>query len=956
MKGSARLLAATSVAGMLALTSAAGASAATAYTTRAQFVYALDQAMGIQPVYPTQSDFQDVPTTSPYYGYIEAAYQHGWIQGISAHFFSPDASLTRQQMAKIEVTALGDASAAQTLMTTATNFKDDTLVSAWARGYVVEAVRLGLVQGYPNGTFVPGAKVTVAGQASFIKQFTSVYSSAKATSQPYSISVTASPASVSVGQITTLSTIVKNAAGQVLPNAAVTYSVSGGGAILSGNSMIASQAGTYTVTATASPSVSGTATVSVYGTPVALRLKAMNTVVADGQQTTTIEAQAIDQYGNVVQNAQGSVALYYLTYQGATKILTPTGIGVSPMGLATALTDGTTATFVNGAADFSVQSGLVSGQSDTFYATEYSSSGAPLSSPTAAQFKVTSVLGSAASLSVTAPQFLGASLASTTNLSVQVLDQAGEPLLFGGVPFIVALTGPATFGNGSTGQQQFMYTGAGSVTTTSGTTQVPIMSLQGKTGIVTATFTATGLPSKTVSMQAVIGGTPSGIRVTPPATASFSEAQGASGITFGVAVVDSNGYPTTATPTLDITVMRNGVIASNIRVDGYTQSSSGVFDPVAASNGKFTLTDTMSGPNAGTYTVSVASQQSAIAASSPVTFTETPGPVTHLAVTAATSVPIADPSTPVTATLEDQFDNTVPTSGTVVTFANAPTNSAPGIALSATTATTVNGVATITATAPVYVGNSYIVDVSASGLSTTAATITVANTVAATLSLSFNTVYQGGDSAGTYLHSGSMAQASDTVQIMVQSLDPYGHNISSQDNIEIDFSNTGLVPTFSTGGTLTQISGTDDWTDQLTATGSDLITATAETAGTTGITAKDTSVSTTAAGSANFTVVAGRVWQYDVFNSSGANLSTTDQTFQGGVPQELLVAPVDQYGNPTVPTVATTVQLSDTAAGGTFSLSPGGAAITSVQLYPGQSQQIVYFTAPTTGTYHITAN
>ncbi len=956
MKGPARLLAVASVAGILSLTSAAGASAsAAAYTTRAEFVYALDVAMGIQPVNPAQPNFQDVPTSNPYYGYIEAAYQRGWIQGISADVFSPNGYLTRQQMAKIEVTALGDATSAQGLISTATNFKDDASISTWARGYVVEAVRLGLVQGYANDTFVPGALVTPAGQASFIKQFTTVYSASASSSQPYSIAVTASPTSVAVGQITTLSAIVKNAAGQVLPNATVTYTAAGGNAIISGSSMIASQPGTYTISATAGQGVSGTATVSVYGGPVALRLKSLNSIVADGEQTTTIEAQAVDQYGNVVQNAQGNVALYYTTYQGATKILTPSDNAVTPINLTAALSDGTTASFVNGAADFTVQSGLVAGQSDTFYAVEYSSTGAPLSSPTAAQLTVTSALGTAASLAVTAPQYLSATLSTTTNLSVQVLDQAGEPMLFGSVPFTVALSGPATFGNGATGQQEFFYTGAGSVTT-SDVTQVPIVSLQDKTGPVTVTVTATNLPAKSVTMQAVVGGAASGIAVTPPTTTSFSEAQGAIGITFGVAVVDSNGYPTAATPTLDITVERNSVIATNIRVDGYTQSSSGVLDPVAASNGKFTLTDTMGGADAGIYTVTVSSEQSGISAANPVSFTETPGPVTHLVVTAAASVPIADPSTPVTATLEDQFGNTVPSSGTVVTFANASSNTAPGVTLSATSAATVNGVATVTATAPVYVGNTYLVDVSASGLGTTAASVTVANTVAATLSLAFNTVYQGGDSSGTYLHSGSTAQASDTVQITVQSLDPYGNKISSQDNVEIDFSNTGLVPIFSTGGYLTQLSGTNDWTDRLTPTGSDLITATAETSGTTGVTVKDTSVSTTAAGSANFTVVAGRVWQYDVFNGSGVNVSTTNQTFQAGVPQELLVTPVDEYGNPTVPTVATTIELSDSAGGGMFSLSPGGAAITGFQMYAGQAQQIVYYTARATGTYHIVAN
>ncbi|MHB1843126.1 MAG: S-layer homology domain-containing protein, partial [Sulfobacillus sp.] len=127
---------------------AVGASAATTptVTTRAQFVAQIAQAAGLKPVTPATPIFSDVPASAPDAGYIDAASQAGWVNGIGAGLFDPTGPLTRAQATKIEVNALGTAAAAAaaSYMTTATTFTDNSSIPSWARGYVVEAVKVGL--------------------------------------------------------------------------------------------------------------------------------------------------------------------------------------------------------------------------------------------------------------------------------------------------------------------------------------------------------------------------------------------------------------------------------------------------------------------------------------------------------------------------------------------------------------------------------------------------------------------------------------------------------------------------------------------------------------------------------------------------------------------------------------------------------------------------------------------
>jgi hypothetical protein len=52
-----------------------------------------------------------------------------------------------------------------------TSFADDTNISSWARGFVVVAVKYGLLNGYPDGSFGPQGSATRAEACAMIENF-----------------------------------------------------------------------------------------------------------------------------------------------------------------------------------------------------------------------------------------------------------------------------------------------------------------------------------------------------------------------------------------------------------------------------------------------------------------------------------------------------------------------------------------------------------------------------------------------------------------------------------------------------------------------------------------------------------------------------------------------------------------------------------------------------------------
>lgn len=136
--------------------------------TRGAFIESLLKSLSIKPQYPSTATFKDVPSSSPYYGYVEAAAKLGISNGFSNGTFGVNDPLTRAEAAKFEVVAFGDRSVAPLI--TATKFSDNAQIPTALVGYVGVAAQLGLLHGLPSGAFQPETNLTTAQQADLISQ------------------------------------------------------------------------------------------------------------------------------------------------------------------------------------------------------------------------------------------------------------------------------------------------------------------------------------------------------------------------------------------------------------------------------------------------------------------------------------------------------------------------------------------------------------------------------------------------------------------------------------------------------------------------------------------------------------------------------------------------------------------------------------------------------------------
>ena len=123
--------------------------------SRAQFVKMLVLTLGLKPG-SGQTAFSDVPSGAWYAPYVSVAVQAGIVKGTSPTTFSPNATLTREQMAVLLARTLHLTQAA-TL-----RFTDATQIDAWALPGVEAAVAAGYIGGFPNGTFQPLGTATRA--------------------------------------------------------------------------------------------------------------------------------------------------------------------------------------------------------------------------------------------------------------------------------------------------------------------------------------------------------------------------------------------------------------------------------------------------------------------------------------------------------------------------------------------------------------------------------------------------------------------------------------------------------------------------------------------------------------------------------------------------------------------------------------------------------------------------
>ena len=127
--------------------------------TRAQFVTMLGRLSGADVSSYPATPFRDVPENAWYTPFVNWALANGIISGTSAATFSPDASITRQDMA-VMIYSYTQRYELHLQEQPVTPFTDAGSVAAYAQTAVQTLHRAGIISGMPDGSFQPYSTAT----------------------------------------------------------------------------------------------------------------------------------------------------------------------------------------------------------------------------------------------------------------------------------------------------------------------------------------------------------------------------------------------------------------------------------------------------------------------------------------------------------------------------------------------------------------------------------------------------------------------------------------------------------------------------------------------------------------------------------------------------------------------------------------------------------------------------
>lgn len=120
----------------------------------------LSRVFGIAPEF-SKTSFSDIIYVNPYIPEINAAVSYGIISGYNAQSFGPGDPVTREQMAAMVMRGLKKKLGSGLSITSAgKSFIDNGSVSSYAKGAVSEISALGIMGGYPDGSFGPKKNIT----------------------------------------------------------------------------------------------------------------------------------------------------------------------------------------------------------------------------------------------------------------------------------------------------------------------------------------------------------------------------------------------------------------------------------------------------------------------------------------------------------------------------------------------------------------------------------------------------------------------------------------------------------------------------------------------------------------------------------------------------------------------------------------------------------------------------
>ena len=139
--------------------------------TRGMFITTLGRLAGIDPSQYASPDYSDVAPDAYYAPYITWATTNGLAHGTASDTFSPDAPVTREQMAVLLVNYARLSGQPLPQKTAPTPFADQDQISPWAQEAVQTLQASGLLRGKANNHFAPQDAATRAETAVVLKRF-----------------------------------------------------------------------------------------------------------------------------------------------------------------------------------------------------------------------------------------------------------------------------------------------------------------------------------------------------------------------------------------------------------------------------------------------------------------------------------------------------------------------------------------------------------------------------------------------------------------------------------------------------------------------------------------------------------------------------------------------------------------------------------------------------------------